>query len=359
MPVPSLNTIVKEAKHHFYEDKAMLERSIRARGVHRVAMEIFLITTVTTLTLLVPVAGILLNLSLVGASQIISSSSKAAIDKELRVGVEPDRCRAIVQSVKSNNRLHKSQQLISTIHAIALAFVFPWLSPIGIALGIAFEDWSGRAKGRKKSLKNLRVTLDPYESTFEKNQIEKLFSEGIQQKCEKERSLRTQRKTFYQQQRKWMAIAWKRMLESEEFTPEQGHSAEVFEPLCRMLVIVEIEKTKEIKRDLLPPTVLAHLEKVKAAQEAYEKLSDTQREALKMSLLDTNRQRDNSLNKAFALIGEAASDLFQNARLFEESEEALVAGQELYHLAQKQYKELLLLQKERFRLYKKRLFFEK
>lgn len=363
MPIPPLNTIIKEAKQQLFEEKATLEKAIRARGIHRVAMEALLITTVTTLTLVFPVIGILTNLALLGATQIISSSTKAAIDKELRAGVNPARCRAMVRSVKSVNRLIKSHRIIAIVHAIAFTLVLPWLSPIGIALGIAFEDWPGRSEGRASILKNLKIVLDPYESTSEKNRIEELFSAAtrkeIQAKCELERDRRPLRVEFLEKQRKWMAIAWKRMLASEEFTPSQALNAEVFEPLCRMLVLVEIEKAGEMKMDALPPTVAAHLEKVKAAREVYEKLSAKQREALTMSLLDTKRERDSILKEVFTLIGAAASELLQNARLFESNGEPFVAGQELYHLARKEYKELLLLQRERFKLYKKRLFFDK
>lgn len=340
-------------------------------AVQKVALLAIQVTATVIVSILMPYTTIGICSVLIVTSVAIRMKNKGEIllQGSPPNGFDEQTAGKALLALHKSLKLHELAQLTSFI-SLAVLTVTAAVNPVWLVISTCFLtlDWVGY-RVDKVAVTTIKKALDKEtQSVSELHELQRVYPEIFKNEdipisernlvLKKERKTRLQKKRYHRYMKKTVAKAWEDLLLEKKFTLQQGLEGDwnIFQPLCRLAVVKELQSSKwNIPEDKTPPSLAKRLNLVNSTRIELMKLNKEQQKLVTDKLVHPESQIPVELTALVNRVSEISDPMMQIQDLFQSP---IISGSEWYCIKTVQLKNLLMLQRLKMKNYSNKLFFK-
>ena len=292
--------------------------------IQAIALKALQFSAVALFAYFFPWTSVIISIGCLMGQRLIQEMNSHQFKKHLQEGMDHPGCMRAFKAIKTSLKVQQVFCQFDIVRLATFAFFLHVQIPLCILLiGLQLLILKDNSALTQKVERTKAMRLDEYLCADEFNKLKKIYpnlpSLKLYPKCILEKIRRPMKAAYSKWQKKCVADAWETLLCQGTFQINQGLEGdyEIFNPLCRMAVLKELQEDLKLKAENCPPTLIEHIEKLEKAKEGLHELSPSELNKLKDKLMKDEFNKDDKLHGIAMIICDIASHMLQSTELFQ------------------------------------------
>lgn len=329
--------------------------------IQTIALQALQLTAVAFFTYFFPWTSIIISIGCLMGQRLIQDMNSDQFKKQLNIGMDNPACMRALKAVKTSLTIQKIFCQFDIVRLATFALFLQVQIPLCILLiGVQILIWKDNRTLAQKVAATKSTRVDAFLCAEELHKLQKIYPNllpsKLYPKCILERVRRPIKAAYLKWQKQCVSDAWETLLSQGKFQIRQGleGDCEIFDPLCRLAVLKEIQSDLKLNAQNCPPTLIEQMDKLNNAKAAIQELSSSELSQLNDKLIKDEFNKDDKLHGISMKICDIASHMLQSQELFQKP---IIVGSERYCLKKFKFIPYAKLQVQKVGMYRDKLFF--